>query len=356
MVTSPGQAYTVLAMIITTNEKLAPLTTMQVGGIVEKCITLESIDDLPALSEYLEACSEPQIFILGGGSNTSFAKEVHRVVVRPQFFGKEVKLLDGKVRVTVQAGEDWDEFVAWCVDHNYQGVEALSAIPGTVGAAPIQNIGAYGTEVEQVIESVLVYDLGEQVLKTFSHEDCQFGYRDSFFKRQKESRYIICAVVFLLSVLQNNKTEIVPEYRGVPEKVTELANGGAVTLEMVRQAITDIRWSKLPRPSELPNMGSFFKNPIVTTDVAASLLESFPDAPHWQTDTGVKLAAGWLIDQASLKNFCLGPVCTYEKSALILVNKGGASLDDIKALRDYIKGKVQEKFGVLLEVEPNLVG
>lgn len=345
--------------MITVQEKISlrDFSTICIGGVARYVWSFTREDELPALVGFLHEHADLPVLIVGDGSNSAYGEEVNKIIVRPFLLGKKVMVEKEKVSVTVGAGENWDQFVGWCVDNNYQGLEALSAIPGSVGAAPIQNIGAYGSEVGEYISEVKVFDLIEGSWRIFNKSECQFGYRDSFFKNGNPNRYIIVSVTFLLDLNSSESVVPIPDYPGVAEKLESMGiTKDLVSLTSIRRAITEIRWSKLPKPEDLPNIGSFFKNPIVTKEVFAVLNKNYPEIPHWIVGEGYKLSAGWLIEQSGWKGNCLGPVCTYEKSALIVTNPDrAASFSDLLLFRDTIQSSVREKFGVNIEVEPNLI-
>ncbi|MBD9179198.1 MAG: UDP-N-acetylmuramate dehydrogenase, partial [Odoribacter splanchnicus] len=252
---------------------------------------------------------------------------------------------DEHVWVKVGAGEVWDDFVAWTVEQGYGGVENLSFIPGHVGAAPVQNVGAYGMEAGDTIERVEAIQIEKARKETISAADCRFAYRDSIFKGEWKNRYIVTYVVFRLTK--------VPEFRlnygSVREELQKL---GEVSLKNIRRAIIQIRRAKLPDVKELPNAGSFFKNPVVSREQAGQLKERYPELPVYPVDEDrVKLAAGWLIEQCGWKGKDLGKAGVYEKQALILVNRAGASGVEVARLANEVKKSVFMTFGVWIEPE-----
>ncbi len=307
-------------------------------------------EDLDIFVNANETWKNLPLFVLGGGSNVLFLNEFEGLILHPNVPGiGKVREDRQNVWLEVGAGEVWDDFVKYSVDYRLGGVENLSLIPGRVGAAPVQNIGAYGQEVSEVIELVRGYDLQQKVQVEFSAKECGFGYRDSLFKRELKNRVIITSVVFRL--------EKFPEFRlnygQVEEKVNAL---GEVNLHNIRQAVIGIRSSKLPEVEELGNAGSFFKNPVVETGTAEKIRGVWPDVPVYSTDDGkAKLAAGWLIEKTGLKGYREGNVGVHEKQALVLVNYGGATGKEIYDFSEKIRQSVFDKFGVELEREVNCV-
>ena len=302
-------------------------------------------------SEFLEFVSSyelrpEEIMVLGEGSNFLFTDDFEGTVFYPTMKGMEiVEENDEHVWVKVGAGEVWDDFVAWAVEQGYGGVENLSLIPGHVGAAPVQNVGAYGMEAGDTIERVEAIQIEKARKETISAADCRFAYRDSIFKGEWKNRYIVTYVVFRLTK--------VPEFRlnygSVREELQKL---GEVNLKNIRQAIIQIRRAKLPDVKELPNAGSFFKNPVVSREQAGQLKERYPELPVYPVDEDrVKLAAGWLIEQCGWKGKDLGKAGVYEKQALILVNRAGASGVEVARLANEVKKSVFMTFGVWIEPE-----
>lgn len=302
-------------------------------------------------SEFLEFVSSyelkpEEIMVLGEGSNFLFTDDFDGTVFYPTMKGMEiVEENDEHVWVKVGAGEVWDDFVAWAVEQGYGGVENLSLIPGHVGAAPVQNVGAYGMETGDTIERVEAIQIEKARKETISAADCRFAYRDSIFKGEWKNRYIVTYVVFRLTK--------VPEFRlnygSVREELQKL---GEVSLKNIRRAIIQIRRAKLPDVKELPNAGSFFKNPVVSREQAGQLKERYPELPVYPVDEDrVKLAAGWLIEQCGWKGKDLGKAGVYEKQALILVNRAGASGVEVARLANEVKKSVFMTFGVWIEPE-----
>ena len=288
-----------------------------------------------------------EILILGGGSNFLFTEDFEGTVFYPAMKGIEIIEEDEDfVYVRVGAGEVWDEWVAWAVEHGYGGVENLSLIPGHVGAAPVQNVGAYGMEAGDTIYRVEAIRLDSAELVRIDATDCQFAYRDSIWKNQ----YLIARVIFRLT----KKPEFRLEYGSIRNELDQL--GGEISLKNIRRAIIRIRQEKLPDVAVLPNAGSFFKNPVVSGEMAEKLLLQYPELPVYQVDDERrKLAAGWMIEQCGWKGRSLGKAGVHKKQALVLVNEGGADGTEVACLANEIKKSVFLKFGVWLEPEVYIV-
>lgn len=310
---------------------------------------LHTLAQLPALSNLY--CQSPNLVLLGEGSNTVFVTpQVEQPVVHMAVLGKcSLGLANGAHHFRVMAGENWHSWVEWTVSQGFAGLENLALIPGSVGASPVQNIGAYGVEVARTIHAVHVWNLQAQRFEVLSNADCQFAYRDSVFKQNFAGTHVIVAVDFALPVVWSPQLS----YGDVASKVQAL--GGATPLNVMK-AIVQIRSSKLPDPVVLGNAGSFFKNPVVPQALADDLKAHFPQCPVYPVRAGwVKLAAGWLIEQCGLKGHSRGQVGVYAKQALILVNLGRGSGAELLDLIDQVQTAVQQRFGVQLEAEPNLI-
>lgn len=352
-------------------------STLHVGGQVRYFCVISSISLL------IEACDmakkdKRKIFILGGGSNIVFSDgiiDVFALKIEIKCF-EIINETDEFTDIKVGAGEIWDETVAKTIEMNLTGFEALSAIPGTVGATPVQNVGAYGSEVKDTIVEVEVFDLKENIIKTISNSDCKFGYRDSIFKNEAKGKYVITSVTYRLKkellksssekILGRGGREPVPDhfhknfskalsYPGV-KKYFEDKGIKNPSLKQIREAIISIRNEKLPNPKESPNVGSFFKNPIVLDKIADKIREEFPNAKFFPSGDGfTKIPAGWLIENSGLKGKSFGNVSVYDKNALVLVNTENATFEDIVNARNTIIEKVKEKFGIILEQEPEII-
>ncbi|CAA0097461.1 UDP-N-acetylenolpyruvoylglucosamine reductase [BD1-7 clade bacterium] len=289
------------------------------------------------------------LFILGGGSNIIFTGDYPGLVLHMAEQGIDTLAEDSNsITVRVAAGMHWDNFLQTCLNNSWYGLENLAIIPGTVGAAPVQNIGAYGQEVADCIDSVDVINLHTREPTRLAAQVCEFAYRDSIFKSRAADKYLITHVAFRFS-----KTPAVNISYG---PLASHFAGKTPTPAAIRDAVISIRQSKLPDPAEIANTGSFFKNPMVSNEKFAELRQRFIDLPAYpQSDGRVKLAAGWLIEKAGFKGKRYGPVGMYEKQALVLVNHDGATCDDILQLVKRIIGTVQQDFDVLLEPEPVFV-
>lgn len=307
-------------------------------------------EDLSVFLNSNESIKDEKILIIGEGSNILFMNDFEGLVIHPNLPGIQVVKEDRQnIWLEVGAGEVWDEFVQYSVDYQFGGIENLSLIPGSVGAAPVQNIGAYGQEVGSVIEKVKGFDLNNNIPVEFSAEQCEFGYRSSVFKHKLKNSIIITSVVFRLEKFP----EFVLYYGQVEEKAKEK---GDVSLHSVREAVIEIRQSKLPDVKDLGNAGSFFKNPEVGIEIAEKLKSQFEDIPVYPTKAGfAKLAAGWLIEKSGWKGIRDGDVGVHEKQALVLVNYGNSQGKQIYDFSEKIRQSVFEKFGIELEREVNCV-
>ncbi len=307
-------------------------------------VRIDQPELLPALLDHAAAHGLP-LRVLGGGSNVVLAPDFNGITALLALRGHTIiEQSSEHTLIEAAAGETWHDLVRWTVDQGLGGLENLALIPGTVGAAPVQNIGAYGAELADIFHSLTAYDRISGATLTFSREDCAFGYRDSTFKRQP-NRYIVLGVRFALP-----KTWI-PNlgFAGL----SDLAAATEVTPRTVMDRVIALRTSKLPDWRETPNAGSFFQNPVVTTAEAGPVLSEFPSAPCYsQPDGRVKLSAGWLIEKSGLKGYRMGPAGISERHALVLVNLGGARQNDIAALASHIKHTVQSRFGIGLHEEP----
>ncbi|MBD1363920.1 UDP-N-acetylmuramate dehydrogenase [Mucilaginibacter sp. ZT4R22] len=306
--------------------------------------------------ELAELFADPQWLhmarlVLGGGSNMLMVADFDGLVIRLNIRGIEHRISHDDVFVEAGAGEVWNDLVNYCVDHGYAGMENLSLIPGSVGASPIQNIGAYGIELKDVFESCQAFEIATGTIKTFSKEDCKFGYRESVFKSELVGQYIIVSVKFHLSLtpkfnLKYGAIEQELAARGISEP----------TLKDVSQVVSHIRVSKLPDPSTIGNAGSFFKNPVISAAEFEPVKQNFPDVVNYPAGDGfVKLAAGWLIEQCGWKGKTVGNTGTWKNQALVLVNHGGATGHEVYALSSQIIDSVYTKFGVTLQREVNIV-
>ena len=302
----------------------------------------ESVDDLKSLSNELEL----PFYILGDGSNTLFTEDNSPTVVVPTFKGISVKENDKGYLLTVQAGENWHQLVKFCIEQNMPGLENLALIPGSCGAAPVQNIGAYGVEFSNVCESVDFFSWRSKEVETLSNAQCRFGYRDSIFKQALKNKGIITSITLFLP--KNWKPTLTyGDLKALPLSASP---------KEVMDKVIEIRQSKLPDPDVLPNTGSFFKNPVVSVDKFKSIQKKYSDIPNYaQSDGSIKLAAGWLIEKAGLKGYRYKSVGVHTKQALVLVNYGANNGSEIAELAKIVREKVNVNFGISLEVEVRAV-
>ncbi|WP_417189234.1 UDP-N-acetylmuramate dehydrogenase [Bacteroides sp.] len=319
------------------------------GLDVEAAVFLEysSIEELEKLIATGRITS-PYLHI-GGGSNLLFTGDYKGVILHSRIGGIEVIAEDEKkVSVRVGAGVVWDDFVAYCVDHGWYGTENLSLIPGEVGASAVQNIGAYGVEVKDMISFVETMNI-EGVKHVYRMDECEYSYRNSIFKRPEMKQVFVTYVGFILS----KKEYYMLDYGTIRQ---ELEKFPKVDLKTLRQVIIDIRESKLPDPKLLGNAGSFFMNPVVSREIFESLREQYPQIPFYEVGIDrIKIPAGWMIDQCGWKGKSLGPAAVHDKQALVLVNRGGATGTDIVALSDAVRASVREKFGIDIYPEVNFI-
>ena len=331
------------------NHPLHSLNSFHIEAEAARIIEFDQSEDLDKI--FAAGNAPEKWYVLGGGNNILFTQRYDGTLIHPtartiEIIGEEAE----SVMVRAEAGVDWDEFVCWCVGHELWGAENLSLIPGTVGAAPVQNIGAYGSEAKDIIHAVHYFDTTQREHLTLLNADCHFAYRDSIFKRELRGRAIITEVEFRLSKIAS------PSLR-YGDVQNEVEKRGGPTLRNIRDAVCAIRQAKLPDTSVLGNAGSFFKNPIVSEKEAAALKERYEEMPIYPTPDPLqrKLAAGWLIDKAGLKGYRTGNVGVHDRQALVLVNHGGATGDEVIALAKYVQAKVEETFGVKIEAEVNIL-
>jgi len=336
-------------MIIKEHTSLLPYHTLGIDVKADYFIEYESINDLKAVLDTDVVKSNP-ILHIGGGSNLLFLRDYQGVILHSAIKSIE-KVREDADFVFVEAGSgvEWDDFVAYCVDNGLAGVENLSLIPGEVGASAVQNIGAYGVEVQDVIEEVSAVELQNLKARTFSNAECGYGYRSSVFKRELKGQYIITSVLFRLTKQPVFKLN----YQHLEEEVMK---NGEVSLQNIRQTIISVRESKLPDPKVSGNAGSFFMNPVISKEHFNKLLQAYPQMPHYfVSDAEEKVPAGWLIDQCGWKGRQIANAGVHDKQALVLVNKGGATGADIVHLAEQIQASVKEKFGILLQPEVNYI-
>ena len=321
-------------------------------GIDVKAKELISVSSLEELQSVLEKYKNQEIFVLGGGSNMLLTQNIEKPVIHINLKGiKIVNQDENHVWVEAQAGENWHEFVLWTLDNNLGGIENLSLIPGNIGSAPIQNIGAYGVELKDVFDSCKAINIKTQEIKAFTNKECQFGYRESIFKGAEKEKYIILSVTLKLTK-RNHK--ISTSY-GVIEN--ELQKNGIKnpTIQDISKAVIAIRESKLPNPKEIGNSGSFFKNPVVSKEIFEKAQKQYPEIPFYEvSENEIKIPAGWLIEQSGFKGKRFGDAGVHEKQALVLVNYGNASGKEIYDLAKTIQQTISDKFGIEIEMEVNI--
>jgi UDP-N-acetylmuramate dehydrogenase len=324
--------------------------TFRISVMAENFIEVHSIDDIEKLMQSVIFKTNSH-FILGGGSNILFTKDYEGLVIHPSITGIEsVEVYDEYEYFRVGSGVVWDDFVAYAVEKDRSGIENLSGIPGMVGASPIQNIGAYGKEVKDVITKVEGFDLGAGTFKSYSNEECRFGYRTSLFKETMRNEFLVCYVTFRLK----KPPHILDASYGTLEQ--ELLKYPDRNISTVRLAVRSIRNLKLPDPQKIGNAGSFFKNPVIQRNAAEKLRKQHPSLPLYPAgDETMKLSAAWLIDEAGCKGLHLGKAATHRDQPLVLINLGGAKGNEILKLSHYIQDKVDKLFGIRLEEEVNVV-
>ncbi|MBS1534513.1 MAG: UDP-N-acetylmuramate dehydrogenase [Bacteroidetes bacterium] len=322
-------------------------------GIDAKARAFVAVNSVDELRQILQEQAAEKKFILGGGSNMLLTKDMDALVIHVNLKGKKiVQENDDFVWIECQAGENWHEFVLWTLEQNYGGLENMSLIPGNVGTTPVQNIGAYGSEIKDTMTQCEAMKIADGNLRTFSNADCHFGYRESIFKQEAKDQYIITSVTFKLTKRNHNiKT-------GYGDIQAELAKQGITqpTIQDVSRAVIAIRQSKLPDPKELGNSGSFFKNPIISKAQFEAVQKKFPEVKFFPvSETEVKVPAGWLIEQAGFKGIRIGDAGVHKNQALVLVNYGNATGAEILALSQNIQNTVREKFGISIEAEVNVI-
>jgi len=337
-------------MKIQENISLKSFTTF---GIDKKAKFFTRVSTLTELKSALIAAKEKQlpVLILGGGSNILLTKDIEGLVIKLEIKGIQVVNEDkNHLWVEVGAGEVWHELVMHSIAQSWAGLENLSLIPGTVGASPMQNIGAYGVEIKDVFDSLQAMHRETLAMHSFDAEACQFGYRESVFKQSLKDQFVITSVRFRLSKTPNFHLEY-----GAIQEVLQANGVQDPSLRAVSDAVIQIRQSKLPDPKEIGNAGSFFKNPTIPTTQFETLKASYPSIPGYPSAEGIKVAAGWLIEQAGWKGKRIGEVGVHAKQALVLVNYGGGTGEEIKKLSEQIQTSVFAKFGIQLQAEVNFI-
>lgn len=329
-------------MKIQQNISLKQYNTFGIDATAKRFVVVNSLQDLKSLIS-----TEKDIFLLGGGSNMLLTSDIKKLVVHLNLKGVIVNDTDKNVvYVTSEAGENWHEFVLWCISQNYGGLENLSLIPGNVGTSPIQNIGAYGVEIKDTFHQLEALEIETGKTKIFKIKDCNFGYRDSVFKNELKGKYIIVNITFKLT---KDNHKINTSYGAIKEL---LQNKETPTIKDISNAIISIRQSKLPDPKEIGNSGSFFKNPVIPSNLFETIQEKYPTIPHYVISKNeVKIPAGWLIEQCGFKGKRFGDTGVHTKQALVLVNYNNATGKEIYSLAQKIQEKVKEIFNIELAIE-----
>ncbi|MFP9112723.1 UDP-N-acetylmuramate dehydrogenase [Flavobacterium sp. RHBU_3] len=330
-----------------------PLKDLNTFGIAANAKEFVSVTTIEELAIVLKENEGKKLFVLGGGSNMLLTQDIDALVIHVNLKGIEVVSQDDNTaNVTAMAGENWHSFVQYCIAQNYGGIENLSLIPGNVGTTPIQNIGAYGVEIKDTMVSCLAMEISTQTLRTFTNAECEFGYRESIFKGALKGKYIIVSVTFGLSKTNH---KIHTAYGDIVAELTK-NNITSPTIKDVSNAIIAIRSSKLPDPKELGNSGSFFKNPVISKTQFDALYKKHPTMPHYVvSDTEIKVPAGWLIEQSGFKGSRFGDAGVHARQALVLVNYGNATGQELLNLSEKIQQTVFENYGIAIEAEVNVI-
>jgi UDP-N-acetylmuramate dehydrogenase len=335
-------------LTIQENISLKAYNTFGIDVRAKRFITITSFYELQQLLKI-----EKDFFLISGGSNMLLTKDIDKLVVLIDIKGTSIdREEENSVYLTVNAGENWHEFVLWCIAQNYGGLENLSLIPGNVGTCPIQNIGAYGVEVKDTITKVEALEIETNKLVSFSNEACNFGYRNSIFKNEVKGKYILTSVSFKLTTKKHHLTT---SY-GAIENELALHNIIAPILKNISDAVIAIRKSKLPDPKKIGNSGSFFKNPVISKTQFLALQKENPAIPNYPVSkTEIKIPAGWLVEQSGFKGKRFRDAGVHEKQALVLVNYGNATGKEIFQLAEKIQKTVLKKFEISLEIEVNVI-
>lgn len=339
-------------MELISNYNLSARNTFGVDVVARYFAEVSSVEELKQALNAPEAVGLPVLF-LGGGSNILFTQDFEGLVISLNLKGIAENTIDeDTVLVTAQAGENWHQFVLYNLEKNYGGLENLSLIPGNVGTSPVQNIGAYGVEIKDSFESCEVLNLKTHQIETFNREQCAFGYRDSFFKREGKGKYVILSVTFSLSKRHH---DIKTDYGAIKKELTKKGITEP-TIQEVSQAVVSIRQSKLPYPKITGNAGSFFKNPVIDKAHFQELNARYPNMPGYETASGVKVPAGWLIETAGWKGKQIGNVATHQKQALVIINATGkATGKEIYDFSEELIRSIEKQFRITLEREVNVL-
>ena len=331
------------------NVSLKNFNSFGIEAFARYFVEINHADDLAELFKDVQWQQTPRL-VMSGGSNMLFTQNFDGLVVKINIRGISHRINHEEVVVEAGAGEDWNDLVNYCVDWNFAGLENLSLIPGSVGASPVQNIGAYGVELKDVFESCEAFEIESGTIRHFNNVDCQFNYRESIFKQAYKGKYIITSVKFKLSTIPHLNIA----YGAITD---ELTKRGIIqpNIKDVSDVVSAIRVSKLPDPSTIGNAGSFFKNPVISRDEFEPIFAKYPQISHFLVNDKIKLAAGWLIEQCGWRGKIVGNTGTWKNQALVLVNHGGATGKEVYDLSTQIINSVKEKFNVDLEREVNII-
>lgn len=337
-------------MHIQDNISLKPYNTF---GLDVKAKHFVSVNSKDELIEVLQLKNYPNPFFIGGGSNMLLTQNIETLVIHLNIKGITVlENNNSHALVKANAGENWHEFVLYCLSNNFGGIENMSLIPGNVGTAPIQNIGAYGVELKDNFVSCEALNIETKKIKTFKNSECEFGYRNSIFKQQAKGKYVILSVVFKLTT---NQHALKTNYGAITSELEKL-NIKQPTIQDISKAIINIRQSKLPNPKKIGNSGSFFKNPIISIETFNALKQNFPEVPSYTvSNSEVKVPAGWLIEKAGFKGKTFGDYGVHKNQALVLVNYGNAKGEDILNLSKLIQLTIYRIFNIQIEAEVNII-
>lgn len=337
-------------MQILENISLKKYNTFGIEASAKQFVSVKNIEELKSV--FKSEKNTPK-FILGGGSNMLLTKNIDALVIHLNLKGKTIQTTtETHSFIKCQAGENWHEFVLWTLENNFGGLENLSLIPGNVGTSPIQNIGAYGVELKDSFHSCNALNIETLEIETFTNKDCKFGYRNSIFKQEAKGKYIIISVIFKLTRSQH----ILHTNYGAITSELEKNNITTPTIQEVSKAVIAIRESKLPDPKKIGNSGSFFKNPVISTEAFKKLQQNFPDAPHYIiSNKEIKVPAGWLIETAGFKGKTFGDYGVHKKQALVLVNYNNAKGKDILNLSKLIQKTIYRLFNITIEAEVNII-
>lgn len=333
-------------MTIQQNISLKPYNTFGIDVNAKRFVTVNSLKELKNI-----IAAEKNIFLISGGSNMLLTNDIDKLVIHLDFKGIIVNdTEEDAVFVTGEAGENWHDFVLWCISQDYGGLENLSLIPGNVGTSPIQNIGAYGVEIKDTFQQLEALEIETGKTRIFNKEECNFGYRNSVFKNDLKGKYIITSVTFKLT---KKKHQFNISYGAIKDSLKDVENP---SLKEISDAIIAIRESKLPDPKEIGNSGSFFKNPVINSESFEILQQKYPNVPHYiVSENSIKVPAGWLIEQCGFKGQRFGDAGVHKNQALVLVNYDNATGKEIYSLAKKIQQKVKDTFGISLEIEVNVI-